>query len=136
MKINKKLDVILTLIFWTAVVSLFFLPQIFSSIPAWVLGLIVAIFTILWLSLSSWFAFSGITKYFKKIYRYRGINGVLAEIISWLPFLYFIGCLVLIYYGFYNSVNLFNFGLIGIVIGFLYMFIRTFIEQKNIDKKE
>ena len=95
------------------------IPSILTSLPVRVVGLIGFGFIFLWL-------FVGVEQfasYFIDIYKSDGFKGIKKEIIYWLPPLYFLGCLVLIFYGAWNGTILGNLGIVGIAIGFVYGFI-------------
>ena len=104
------------------------IPSILTSLPLWVTGLIGISFVFLWL-------FVGVgqfTEYFVDIYKSDGFKGIKKEIIFWLPPLYFLGCLVLIFYGAWNGTILGNLGIVGVAIGVVYVLVR---DQKMGSKK-
>ena len=104
------------------------IPSILTSLPVWVVGLIGFSFIFLWL-------FVGVgqfANYFIDIYKSDGFKGIKKEIIFWLPPLYFLGCLVLIFYGARNGTIYGNLGIGGVAIGFVYGFIA---DRNNLKKK-
>ena len=104
------------------------IPSILTSLPVWVVGLIGFGFIFLWL-------FVGVgqfANYFIDIYKSDCFKGIKKEILYWLPPLYFLGCLVLIFYGAWNATILGYLGIVGVAIGFVYGFISN---RNNFKKK-
>jgi len=89
------------------------IPSILTSLPLWVTGLFGFIILFIWL-FASVGAFSN---YFIDIYKSDGLKGIKKEIIFWLPPLYFLGCIVLIFYGARNGTIYGNLGIVGVAIG-------------------
>ena len=104
------------------------IPSILTSLPLWVSGLIGISFVFLWLFVGV----GQLTEYFVDIYKSDGFKGIKKEIIFWLPPLYFLGCLVLIFYGAWNATILGYLGIVGVAIGFVYGFISN---RNNLKKK-
>ena len=104
------------------------IPSILTSLPLWVTGLLGISIVFLWL-------FVGVgqfANYFIDIYKSDGFEGIKKEILYWLPPLYFLGCLVLIFYGAWNATILGYLGIVGVAIGFVYGFISN---RNNLKKK-
>ena len=104
------------------------IPSMLTSLPVRVVGLIGFGFIFLWL-------FVGVgqfANYFIDIYKSDGFKGIKKEILYWLPPLYFLGCLVLIFYGAWNATILGYLGIVGVAIGFVYGFISN---RNNLKKK-
>ena len=104
------------------------IPSLLISLPLWVTGLIGFSVLFIWL-FASVGAFSN---YFIDIYKSDGLKGIKKEIIFWLPPLYFLGCLVLIFYGARNGTIYGNLGIGGVAVGFVYGFIA---DRNNLKKK-
>ena len=104
------------------------IPSILTSLPLWVTGLFGFIILFIWL-FASVGAFSN---YFIDIYKSDGLKGIKKEIIFWLPPLYFLGCIVLIFYGARNGTIYGNLGIGGVAVGFVYGFIA---DRNNLKKK-
>ena len=105
------------------------IPSILTSLPLWVTGLLGIGFIFLWLFVGV----GQLTEYFVDIYKSDGFKGIKKEIIFWLPPSYFLGCVVLILVSAFNSVAIgFNLGIIGFVIGVIYVLVR---DQKMGSKK-
>ena len=104
------------------------IPSILTSLPLWVTGLFGISFVFLWLFVGV----GQLTEYFVDIYKSDGFKGIKKEIIFWLPPLYFLGCLVLIFYGAWNATILGYLGIVGVAIGFVYGFISN---RNNLKKK-
>ena len=104
------------------------IPSILTLLPVRVVGLIGFGFIFLWL-------FVGVgqfANYFIDIYKSDGFKGIKKEIIFWLPPLYFLGCIVLIFYGAWNATILGYLGIVVVAIGFVYGFISN---RNNLKKK-
>ncbi len=99
------------------------IPSILTSLPLWVTGLLGIGFIFLWLFVGV----GQLTEYFVDIYKSDGFKGIKKEIIFWLPALYFLGSLILI---FQKSTNLI--GIILFAIGIIYVLV---MDQKIGSKK-
>ena len=100
------------------------IPSIFTSLPLWVVGLIGVSFIFLWL-------FVGVAQfanYFIDIYKSDGFKGIKKEIIFWLPPLYFLGSVILVF-----QKGFFEVGIIVFLIGILYFCIKEYIKTKKLD---
>ena len=105
-------------------------PLFLTSLPIWVVGLIGFIFILLW----AFVCFSSVANHFGDIYKEKGFKGIRDEIIFWLPPLYFLGCLVLFFYGGGAGRSpIFSYlGIAGFASGFIYGFIA---DRKNLRNK-
>ena len=99
------------------------IPSILTSLPVWVVGLIGFGFIFLWLFISA----GRVTEYFIDIYKSDGFKGIKKEIIFWLPLLYFLGSVILVFQKSTNLIGIILFA-IGVIYGLL-------IDQKMGRKK-
>ena len=100
------------------------IPSILTSLPLWVTGLFGFIILFIWL-FASVGAFSN---YFIDIYKSDGFKGIKKEIIFWLPPLYFLGSVILVF-----QKGFFEVGIIVFLIGILYFCIKEYIKTKKLD---
>ena len=103
---------------------LLWIPSLFTSLPLWVGGLIVVAFTFLWLFACA----EQVARYFIDIYKSDGFKGIKKEIIFWLPPLYFLGSVILVF-----QKGFFEVGIIVFLIGILYFCIKEYIKTKKLD---
>ena len=88
-----------------------------------VFGLFIFVFLFIWVSA----IIGDLANYLIPIYRSKGIKGVINELNIWIPVLYFLGCLILIFRKGTNFV-----GIIGFLIGVLYFCIKEYIKAKRV----
>ncbi len=106
------------------IVILLSIPQLLTLLPVWVVGLIGFGFISLWLFLCA----GQLTEYFIDIYKSAGFKGIKKEIIIWLPPLYFLGSVILVF-----QKGCFVVGITVFIIGILYFCIKEYINTKKLD---